>query len=203
MRCYEGKPIDGVVIERVLAATLFIPDAADDTHSGELRELKERGIYAKEYAEVLIQVLRAEGVSLAVSGVIVPVLQTTPRLVPAGPIALAHALSSVTGLRMKNTLVATREVRSQRGLGLVQRRENRRDSMRSIDSLSGMTVYLVDDVVTTGSTMLDAARAVKHAGAASAIGLAAGRDADIRSLVHAGVIRQTLESNVDFQDESS
>lgn len=197
-RCHEGSPIDGHVIERVVAATLFIPDAVDDRHSQEIIELKEQGHHSGEYAQVLSEVLLEELIVPAKHTVIIPVMQNTPRPVPAGPIALANALADVLNLPVKQVLVATREVRSQRGLRSGDRKINRENSMRSTEPLSGLAVYLVDDVLSTGSTMRDAARAVKEAGAVSAIGLVAGRNENIKSLLFSGVIEPTEAPDADF-----
>ncbi len=55
------------------------------------------------------------------------------------------------------------------------RRANMSDSFRCESSLEGQKVLLVDDVVTTGSTMFACADALKDAGAASVWGLALAR----------------------------
>jgi orotate phosphoribosyltransferase len=74
--------------------------------------------------------------------------------------------------------------------------------MRSNVSLSGLTIYLVDDIATSGNTLRDAARAVREAGAISVIGIAAGRDADIASLAFADVIEKVKASDADFYDQT-
>ena len=65
--------------------------------------------------------------------------------------------------------------------------------MVSDTSVKGRAVYRVDDILTTGYTMHEGARAVKHAGAISAVGLVAGRDASLASLEYAGVLKLVEE----------
>ncbi|GAB3397071.1 ComF family protein [Schumannella luteola] len=69
------------------------------------------------------------------------------------------------GLRTRSLLrVAPRSAR-QKQLGVDKRAENLRGAMRAPGSLAGCRLVLVDDVVTTGATLLEAARAAREAGA--------------------------------------
>ncbi len=64
-------------------------------------------------------------------------------------------------------LVRHRETISQVGLSREERIENMRDAFRVIDRhrLQGRAVILVDDVMTTGTTLSECARVLKSAGA--------------------------------------
>lgn len=78
--------------------------------------------------------------------------------------------------RIPDRLLALRGRRTdQRGLGSESRAENVRETMRSRPVVGGGIVVLVDDVVTTGATFDEAARALTAAGArvVSAVALAA------------------------------
>lgn len=66
----------------------------------------------------------------------------------------------------ENTLVRTRNTRSQTGLPQEERRRNVEGSFACPAPVKGMNVLLVDDVMTTGATASDAARALKQSGAA-------------------------------------
>ncbi|TPW77205.1 ComF family protein [Schumannella soli] len=73
-------------------------------------------------------------------------------------------LASRAGLRTRSLLrVAARSAR-QKQLGVDARAENLRGAMRATTRLDGRRLVLVDDVVTTGATLLEAARAVREAG---------------------------------------
>ena len=56
-----------------------------------------------------------------------------------------------------------------------QRRANVAGSFEASDEVEGLSVLLVDDVATTGSTLIACADALKDAGAASVWGLALAR----------------------------
>ena len=89
--------------------------------------------------------------------------------VPSSPGALARRGYDPVRLlvRPHRTLrvlqVATSGV-AQKTLGIDARAANRAGSLRARWSLSGLRVVLVDDVVTTGATLDEAARAVRAAG---------------------------------------
>lgn len=68
------------------------------------------------------------------------------------------------GVRTERVLLPARRVADQRGLGIEARRANVTGSMRARD-MTARRVLVVDDVVTTGATLDEAARALRAAGA--------------------------------------
>lgn len=62
-------------------------------------------------------------------------------------------------------MIRTRETEVQQGLDWVKRRRNVRAAFAATRSLAGQSVVLVDDVLTTGSTLNELARAAADAGA--------------------------------------
>lgn len=62
-------------------------------------------------------------------------------------------------------LLSSRARDDQKRLGRADRRHNLENAMRARGRLDGRRFLLVDDVVTTGSTLLEAARALRAAGA--------------------------------------
>jgi ComF family protein len=93
---------------------------------------------------------------------------------------LAKELAKKFGIPTQNLLERTRETKTQVGLTNLQRKLNVKDafalSLRVRTSVHGLNVFLVDDVATTGSTLLEAAKILKKAGAANVFGLTLARD---------------------------
>jgi predicted amidophosphoribosyltransferase len=68
-------------------------------------------------------------------------------------------------LHMRSALTLVRRVEDQASLTVEQRQQNLIEAMRASSSLAGKRILLVDDIVTTGSTIAEAARAVAAAAA--------------------------------------
>jgi predicted amidophosphoribosyltransferase len=64
-----------------------------------------------------------------------------------------------------NCLYFSRSVQDQVGLSQFERIENLRSSMQLNQQVAGKICYLLDDVVTTGATALEAARVLRLGGA--------------------------------------
>lgn len=80
---------------------------------------------------------------------------------------LAAALAAVTGLVVhEELLVRSRETRSQTALTPEERLANIAGAFRGLATARGRRIWLVDDVFTTGATLLDAGRALHAADAA-------------------------------------
>lgn len=88
---------------------------------------------------------------------------------------LAQALGKALDLDVMEAVVRTRRCEPQTGLTAAQRRCNLLGCMAADSAVSGKRVLLVDDVYTTGSTVSEAARALKEAGAAGVCVLVAAR----------------------------
>ena len=78
---------------------------------------------------------------------------------------LAKQLAKQSGLRSVAALKFFRPVDDQAGLGVSERRTNLVESMHAKFSLRGYRVLIIDDIVTTGATILEARRALENAGA--------------------------------------
>ena len=77
------------------------------------------------------------------------------------PVAL---LAKRAGIRPAKVLRSARTTASQKTLGAGDRARNLEASMVAKTSLSGRRFVLIDDVVTTGATLAEAARAITSAG---------------------------------------
>jgi ComF family protein len=87
---------------------------------------------------------------------------------------LASALAESLGIRLvKNALVRRKNTKSQTGLTPEQRMRNVADAfeVKKPDTLKGKKVLLVDDVMTTGSTLRFCAEALLGAGADKVFGI--------------------------------
>lgn len=104
----------------------------------------------------------------AVPDCILPVPLHNKRLGRRGfnqSIELARAVASKTGLPLELNLVERmRETESQTGLDAGQRRKNLRGAFKVVEQVKYRHVAIVDDVVTTGSTVNELAIALKRAG---------------------------------------
>ncbi len=78
---------------------------------------------------------------------------------------MAKIVSKVTGIKYMKTLKRTRKSEKQRNLSPKQRAENVKNLFACTRDLTGKRVLIVDDVITTGSTISDCARALKEKGA--------------------------------------
>jgi ComF family protein len=142
----------------------------------------------KEETSKLLVALKEKGQSALVSELAImlePILKKIPSsestvfLVPApsGPanfanrgftptLLLAQAISNRNPrLKVLNALNFSRDVKDQVGLTAHERLANLAESMRLNQQVAGKICYLLDDVVTTGATALEAARVLRNGGA--------------------------------------
>jgi ComF family protein len=91
---------------------------------------------------------------------------------------LADELSQKFNIPVKNLLKRARETKTQVGMTNVQRKLNVKDAFNVIHNSKFIiqNVFLVDDVVTTGSTLSEAAKILKRNGAEKVFGLTLARD---------------------------
>ncbi|WP_372967359.1 ComF family protein [Microbacterium sp.] len=158
---------------RVVAATAFESVAARC-----IRRLKDAGetVVARPLGRVLRGVLRTELADSGVGGLAraVPV-PTSRRSYRRRGYRVPELLIRSAGEDPLRLLSLDRRGVDQRGLDAGQRSENVHGSMSTRRSGRGEPIVLVDDVMTTGSTFDEAARALEEAGfeVVSAVALAA------------------------------
>jgi ComF family protein len=89
---------------------------------------------------------------------------------------LARAVADWRGLSLAAGVVQrTRHTVSQVGLSVAQRRANVRGAFSATRQASGRTFLLLDDVCTTGSTLIACATALREAGAVAVWGVTLAR----------------------------
>lgn len=99
---------------------------------------------------------------------------------------LAKELAKKFNLPFENILKRTSDTKSQVGLSNIKRKENVKGVFKIVNhkssipiksgSIINQNVFLVDDVVTTGSTLLEASNVLKRNGTRRVIGLTLARD---------------------------
>ncbi len=91
---------------------------------------------------------------------------------------LADGLAARLGLKRADPLKRVKPSQILAGLGRAERAKLTRDAFRAkrwLSELKGKTIFLVDDVLTTGATCGAASRALKKAGAARVVAVVIGR----------------------------
>lgn len=136
-----------------------------------VRALKFRGerVAARILGTLLAEAVRNSGCPLPDLVMPVPLHPTRYRsrgFNQAAEIAryAAQRLDLHIGANALARVIGTRE---QSGLSLADRRRNIRGAFRVVGRVAALRIALVDDVLTTGSTASDAARALHSAGAAA------------------------------------
>ena len=152
-----------------------VPIRAAGAHAGPLRAAIRRLKYGGEpgLAEDLGQLVALELARDLARGVtvdaVVPVPLHRSRAASRGydqAALLAHAVAAHTGLPLRPALHRIRGSRPQVELDRVARAANVRGAfVAEATSLRGWRVAFVDDVATTGATLMDAAAAARAAGA--------------------------------------
>jgi len=130
--------------------------------------LKEQGrtdaaaALAPALASAVAAARRAAALS-AIDAVIVPMPSSRAALGRRGYDPLRLVLRRA-GIRSQRLLLPARRTGAQKRLGVADRAENVRGAFVAVRPLGGSRVLLVDDVMTTGATLVEAARAVRAAG---------------------------------------
>jgi len=108
-------------------------------------------------------------VARTLRGNLAPLLDPALTLVAVPPSRQAYRRRGYDPVRMLlprtlRVLEVTRQTSAQKSLGEEQRARNRAGSLRATRSLAGLRLAIADDVMTTGSTLDEAARAIRAAG---------------------------------------
>lgn len=102
------------------------------------------------------------------SPLLVPIPLSSQRLAQRGynqSLCIARAAGRAWGLPVQpRALRKTRQTERQAALALQSRTENLRFAFQARDTIAGHEVLLIDDIMTTGATLREAARAIRSAG---------------------------------------
>lgn len=122
------------------------------------------------FADALNRAIRSVDAATARPDLVIPLPLAPKRLAERGfnqSALLGERLSKTLGIRFEaRGMLRVRETPPQTGLSREARLKNVRGAFDCAHRLDGMRVAVVDDVMTTGATLSEAAKALKKAGAA-------------------------------------
>ncbi|MGH2424882.1 MAG: ComF family protein [bacterium] len=155
----------------------FVAARAAGIYDGTLREaihaLKFRGRRGLAAPLGSLMAERIAGARLPLAQVVIPVPLHRRRLRERGynqSELLAAEIANRFGLLVRSDVLVRRQAtEAQSGLTLDDRRANVRGAFFAACSIDGQTVLLVDDVLSTGFTASECARALRQAGAAQVV----------------------------------
>jgi len=173
----EPPPVDATLaaadyappLDRVVTALKFGRQLGLARPLGELLAARWAGALRREPLDCLVPVPLAPG-RLAQRG-----FNQSLEMARAMSTALAPAFEPMPVLPRR--LARLRDTPPQAGLGLSERRTNLLGCFGCSGRLDGLRIGLVDDVMTSGSTLAEAARALKAVGAQRVVALVAARAA--------------------------
>jgi ComF family protein len=147
----------------------------------------DRPDVARSLARLLVPA--AQAVAAGVTPVVIPVPLHSGRLDARGynqAERLATHLARECGWPLVQSIMRIRDTATQVGLGRDGRRANVSGAFAATARMDGKDVLLVDDVMTTGATLMEVARACRLVGAASVIAVCAARNLadDTPSTIH-------------------
>jgi ComF family protein len=176
-RC-AGSP-DGDPLDAAIAAVWLEPPVSDWIHAFKYPPRGLRGLAPGPIAAVADLAERAaRRTPGARPDLVVPVPLHPRRLRARGfnpALAVARAVARAVGAPLAPAaLERLRDTPSQTGLDAAARRRNLRGALRARRRMPAL-VWVVDDVITTGATAREAARALRRAGARSVVAVGAAR----------------------------
>ena len=161
------------VFERTLMAALYRPPFDQLVLA---LKFHAQLAFAPMFAELLARRVRHH--QLPRPDLILPVPLSVERLAERGfnqAMEIARPLARRLGVPVRDAAVRLRHTPPQASLPVEERQHNIRNAFHIPVELSGQVVAVVDDVMTTGATLNDMARALKQAGARSVVNLVVTR----------------------------
>lgn len=171
---YFTKPKRGWYLNGLIAVYSY----ENETIRQAIHAMKYNGV--KEIAQVLgAELYRQVGDLINLQGVVVPVPLHSARLRRRGFNQAALIASQMPGFPVIQALERKFSTRPQIELKRSERQDNIKDAFGPssvIDEIKKKTVFLVDDVATTGATLNACAKILKRHGAAHVFGVVLARD---------------------------
>ena len=174
----EGESFLKIGVKEINAAEGFDYIGAPYLYEGPARNMvralkyKSRTYAARSMAYLMLRELSKRGIR---SDIIVPVPAHTEKEKKRGynqAELIARELSGIIGVPMRKVLVKNRNTPSQVSLSERERWKNVRGAYALEGNVSGLSILLVDDVITTGATMYFSSCQLKKGGARNVISFA-------------------------------
>jgi len=180
---------DGRELERVISTAMYFPDFDPPgyPHNGEILAMKKGTTYSQQYSEVAAELVRNANLRLDPKALVMPVPPRIGEFESRGLVYFAGSLSKQLNIKGVRGLIFSSSSLPQKQLSEPERRTNVAGKMTCQIDVRGMTTILVDDVLTTGNTMKEAARCLRNAGAWRIIGVTAARTVHLSHLVYLGL----------------
>ncbi len=177
-RCVGRDPIDGSEIDSVRHWTLFILDAPNGDEAmcnAEVRKVAEADVeMVNEYADHLHWIVKGEQLPIK-DTVVIPIPPQESGFTLSGIERLANTMASSLSLPYVEGLEFVRAVPDYRNLSAEDRKRTIAGALKARQRFDGQNVFLVDDVMISGYTMKEAARALRCVGANRVYGFVCGR----------------------------
>ncbi len=146
-------------------------------YEGVMKELihhfkyRNRDYLGATLSKIMIEFIREYDFPIDFLDLIIPVPLTSAKLrereFNQAHILSAHIAAAFNKKALDNTLIRHRHTKTQTDLDPKERLENVKESfsLESKESIQGINILLVDDVLTTGATASEATQVLKNAGA--------------------------------------
>lgn len=166
--CLSAPPC----FDRVFCATRFNPDAQLLIH-----QLKQFDLAAARcLTDCLYQAIAQS--ELAIDAIVSVPMHWRRAFIKGNnhSALLAKRLAKKLGISCQQQWIKKlKHTKTQRGLSAKQRKKNLSSAFTCLQDVSGLHIAIVDDVITTGSTMNEIAKALKSAGAARVYAIAVAK----------------------------
>jgi len=190
--CYNGKTqVDQINLSRVYAASVYISHSSIGHNlSEEIKKCKHDLSYTEKLAEVLEHAIKKMYPELRYYNIITYPPRGSKTARENHIEKIADILSARVGIRSRDLLYKLVNYPSQQTLSREKRIENVRDKIGCKEYVDNQKVIVIDDVYTTGATLLNSAKALKRMGARKVVGLVLGRAVNINHLLYIEAIEE-------------
>jgi predicted amidophosphoribosyltransferase len=184
-KCVTRDPIDGSEIDSVRHWSLFLLDAADDDvlENGTISAIAKADEEAvNTYADHLYWIVKGEKLPTK-DAVVIAIPPREKRFTLSGVERLASQAAAALSLEFFEGLEFAKEVPGYEEMSPEEKKRAIAGAMKAKKRLDEKNVFLVDDVMISGYTLREGARALRAAGANRVYGIVCGRGVTFLEIV--------------------